>query len=300
MAAAEGTRGAVGMRVFVTGSRGQLGSALVSRFVARGDEVVGSDRPEFDITEPASVSAAFASVRPEVVVNCAAWTAVDEAEINEDAAMAVNGVGPGLLAGACAATDAWLVQVSTDYVFSGDEPGAYAEGAEPNPQSAYGRTKLAGELAVREMLPDRHYIVRTAWLYGPNGQNFVRTMLRLADERETVSVVTDQVGQPTSAEDLADQIIALIDAHPPAGTFHATNAGEVSWFDFAQEIFRLAGLDPARVLPVTSEEFQRPAPRPANSVLGHDRWIEVGITPMRDWRLAIADEFTRGISSDAT
>jgi dTDP-4-dehydrorhamnose reductase len=284
------------MRILVTGSNGQLGSALISRFVARGDAIVGMDLPELDITEPATVSAAFASVRPEVVVNCAAWTAVDEAETNEDAAMAVNGVGPGLLAGACAATDAWLVQVSTDYVFSGDESGAYAESAEPNPQSAYGRTKLAGEVAVREMLPDRHYIVRTAWLYGPNGQNFVRTMLRLADERETVSVVTDQVGQPTSAEDLADQIIALIDARPPAGTFHATNAGEVSWFDFAQEIFRLAGHDPARVLPVTSDEFQRPAPRPANSVLGHDRWTEVGIAPMRDWRLAIARAMERGLN----
>ena len=296
VAAAEGTRGDLEMRVLVTGSLGQLGSALVSRFVARGDDVVGSDRPEFDITEPASVSAAFASVRPEVVVNCAAWTAVDEAETNEDDAMAVNGVGPGLLAGACAATDAWLVQVSTDYVFSGDEPGAYAEDAEPNPQSAYGRTKLAGELAVREVLPDRHYIVRTAWLYSPHGQNFVKTMLRLADERETVSVVTDQVGQPTSAEDLADQIIRLIDARPPAGTFHATNAGAVSWFDFAQEIFRLAGHDPARVLPVTSAEFQRPAPRPANSVLGHNRWTEVGISPMRDWRVALVDAMERGFN----
>ncbi len=296
VAAAEGTRGDLEMRVLVTGSLGQLGSALISRFVARGDDVVGSDRPEFDITEPASVSAAFASVRPEVVVNCAAWTAVDEAEADENAAMAVNGVGPGLLAGACAATDAWLVQVSTDYVFSGDEPGAYAEGAEPNPQSAYGRTKLAGELAVREVLPDRHYIVRTAWLYSPRGQNFVKTMLRLADERETVSVVTDQIGQPTSAEDLADQIIRLIDARPPAGTFHATNAGAVSWFDFAQEIFRLTGHDPARVLPVTSADFQRPAPRPANSVLGHSRWTEVGMSPMRDWRVALVDAMERGFS----
>lgn len=282
------------MRILVTGARGQLGSALVSRFVARGDEVVGSDRPELDITEPATVSAAFASVRPDVVINCAAWTAVDEAEANEEAAMAVNGGGPGLLAGACAATDAWLVHVSTDYVFSGNELGAYAEGDAPNPQSAYGRTKLAGELAVREMLPDRHYIVRTAWLYSRSGRNFVRTMLRLANEVPTVSVVNDQIGQPTSADDLADQIIALIDARPPTGIFHATNAGAVSWFDFAREIFRIAGHDPNRVLPVTSEAFQRQAKRPANSVLGHDHWTEVGIAPMRDWQAAIAEAMERG------
>jgi dTDP-4-dehydrorhamnose reductase len=277
------------MRVLVTGSNGQLGSALISRFVARGDAIVGMDLPELDITEPASVGTAFASVEPDVVVNCAAWTAVDDAEENEDAAMAVNGVGPGLLAGACAATDAWLVQVSTDYVFSGDESGPYQENAEPNPRSAYGRTKLAGELAVGEVLPDRHYIVRTAWLYSPHGANFVKTMLRLADERETISVVDDQVGQPTSAEDLADQIIALIDARPPAGIFHATNAGIASWFEFAQEIFRRAGHDPARIVPTKSTEFARPAPRPANSVLGHRRWSEVGLEPMRDWRLALAD-----------
>lgn len=277
------------MRVLVTGSNGQLGSALISRFVARGDAIVGMDLPELDITEPASVSTAFASVEPDVVVNCAAWTAVDDAEQNEAVAMAVNGVGPGLLAGACAGTGAWLIQVSTDYVFSGDESGPYAETAEPNPQSAYGRTKLAGELAVREVLPDRHYIVRTAWLYSPQGANFVKTMLRMAGERETVAVVADQFGQPTSADDLADQIIRLIDARPPAGTFHATNAGTASWFEFAQEIFRLAGHDPARVLPTTSEEFVRPAPRPANSVLGHGRWTEVGLQPMRDWRVALAE-----------
>ncbi len=277
------------MRVLVTGSNGQLGSALISRFVARGDAIVGMDLPELDITQPGSVSAAFASVEPDVVLNCAAWTAVDDAEEHEDVAMAVNGFGPGLLAGACAATGAWLVQVSTDYVFSGDDVGPYAEDAEPNPQSAYGRTKLAGELAVREVLPDRHYIVRTAWLYSPHGANFVKTMLRLANERETVSVVDDQIGQPTSADDLADQIIRLLDARPPAGTFHATNAGTASWFEFAQAIFQLAGHDPTRVVATSSAEFIRPAPRPANSVLGHEHWAEVGLEPMRDWRAALAD-----------
>ena len=165
----------------------------------------------------------------------------------------------------------------------------------PCPQGAYGRTKLAGELAVQSVLPDAHYLVRTAWLYGVNGNNFVKTMLKLEGERDTVSVVTDQVGQPTYARDLARQITALLDARPPAGIFHATNSGAVSWFEFTREIFRLAGADPARVLPTDSATFVRPAPRPAYSVLGHDRWAEIGMAPMRAWQEALVDAFGDGI-----
>lgn len=289
VATAKGTGCAVTMRVLITGSNGQLGSALVQRFAARGDDVFGYDLPEIDITDAASVRAVFEITRPDVVINCAAWTAVDAAEDQESVALLVNGVGPGVLALACDAISAWLVQVSTDYVFAGDASTPYAEDAEPDPRTAYGRTKLVGEEEVRVRLPNSHYIVRTAWLYGLVGSNFVKTMLRLAGERETVDVVDDQWGQPTFAGDLADQIIALIDVRPPAGTFHATNAGAVTWFEFTQEIFRLAGHDPARVHAVTSAEFVRPAPRPAYSVLGHERWSEVDMAPMRDWRAAIAD-----------
>jgi dTDP-4-dehydrorhamnose reductase len=202
-----------------------------------------------------------------------------------------------VLAEACRERGAWLVQVSTDYVFDGRATSPYAEEARPDPQGAYGRTKLAGELAVQSVLPNAHYLVRTAWLYGINGGNFVRTMLRLEGERETVSVVTDQVGQPTYARDLARQVIALLEARPPAGTFHGTNSGEVSWFDFTREIFRLAGADSARVLPTTSAEFVRPAPRPAYSVLGHERWADAGLVPMRPWQEALADAFADGISA---
>lgn len=283
------------MRILVTGSNGQLGSALVERLTARGDEVFGYDLPDIDITDAESVRSVFEATRPEVVINCAAWTAVDAAEEQEAAALQVNGVGPGVLALACAATGAWLVQVSTDYVFAGDASMPYAEDAEPDPRTAYGRTKLVGEEEVRVRLPDTHYIVRTAWLYGLVGSNFVKTMLRLAEERDELEVVDDQWGQPTYAGDLADQIIALIDVRPPAGTYHATNAGAASWFDFAQEIFRLAGLDPQRVRAVTSAEFVRPAPRPAFSVLGHDRWFEVGMVPMRDWHDALADAMRHGM-----
>jgi dTDP-4-dehydrorhamnose reductase len=283
------------MRVLVTGANGQLGSELVRSYAARsGDEVLGIDLPELDITSTESVAHTVSEFKPDVVINCAAWTAVDAAEENEPAAMAVNGEGPEKLAAACRVTGAWLVQISTDYVFSGEASSPYDEDASPDPQSAYGRTKLAGEMAVQSMLPDAHYIVRTAWLYGHEGSNFVKTMLRLESERETIDVVDDQIGQPTYAADLAAQIVALLDARPAAGTFHGTNSGEVSWHGFTQEIFRQIGANPARVVAVTSEQFVRPAPRPAYSVLGHRRWAEVGLTEMRDWRGAITEAMQRG------
>jgi len=285
------------MRVLVTGANGQLGTELVDLYGARaGDEVLGVDLPDLDITAPDSVASSFSSFAPDVVINCAAWTAVDAAEENEDSALIVNGDGPRVLAQACRDAGAWLVQVSTDYVFSGDATSPYAEGATPGPQSAYGRTKLAGELAVQEELPDAHYIVRTAWLYGHEGNNFVKTMLRLESERETIDVVDDQIGQPTYATDLAAQIALLLDARPAAGIFHGTNSGQVSWHGFTQEIFRLIGADPARVHAVTSEQFVRPAPRPAYSVLGHQRWADEGMPAMRDWREAIADAMERGFA----
>jgi dTDP-4-dehydrorhamnose reductase len=283
------------MRVLVTGANGQLGSELVRLHSARsGDEVFGIDLPELDITSTGSVAHTVSEFKPDVVTNCAAWTAVDAAEENEAAAMAVNGEGPEKLAAACRVTGAWLVQLSTDYVFSGEATTPYAEDASPDPRSAYGRTKLAGEMAVQSMLPDAHYIVRTAWLYGHEGNNFVKTMLRMESERETIDVVDDQIGQPTYAADLAAQIVALVDARPAAGIFHGTNSGEVSWHGFTQEIFRQMGADPARVIAVTSEQFVRPAPRPAYSVLGHRRWAEVGLTEMRDWREAITEAMQRG------
>ena len=289
------------MRVLVTGSKGQLGSEFVTllgeRIAAGADDaVLGVDMPGIDITLPGSVASVFSLFEPDVVVNCAAWTAVDAAEEQEAAALRVNGDGPRVLAEACREHGAWLVQISTDYVFDGNATSPYPEDAQPDPQGAYGRTKLAGEFAVQSVLPDAHYLVRTAWLYGVHGSNFVKTMLKLEQERDTVSVVTDQVGQPTYARDLARQVIALLDARPAAGTFHGTNSGAVSWFAFTQEIFRLAGADPARVLPTDSSTFVRPAPRPAYSVLGHDRWGAVGMAPMRPWQEGLAAAFADGIA----
>lgn len=286
------------MRVVVTGANGQLGSELVDAYQRRtadGDSVIGVDLPEVDITDESAVRAMFARVQPEIVVNCAAWTAVDAAEEQEEAALRVNGVAPGLLAAACADSGAWLVQVSTDYVFDGAADVPYDEDATPNPQSAYGRTKLAGEIAVREQLPERHYIVRTAWLYGVRGANFVKTILQAQADRGTVSVVDDQVGQPTYARDLAAQIVALLDRRPAAGNFHGTNSGVTSWYGFTQEIFRTWGVDVAAVTPTDSAAFVRPAPRPPYSVLGHRRWSEVGMAPMRPWIEALATARDNGL-----
>ncbi len=295
MAAAESQGCDLAVRVLVTGSLGQLGSEFVSLIRARGDDVLGLDRPDIDITDPASVVAAMAGFEPDVVINCAAWTAVDEAETHEDAALLVNGEGPRVLAIACADRGAWLVHISTDYVFSGDDTTPYPTDATPAPRSAYGRTKLAGEIAVQTALPDHHYLVRTAWLYGLQGGNFVKTMLRLERERDTVSVVVDQYGQPTYARDLALQILMLLDARPPAGTFHATNGGATNWFEFTRAIFEQVGSDPARVLPTDSSTFVRPAPRPAYSVLGHDCWAQAGLPGMRDWREALSAAFADGM-----
>ncbi len=285
------------MRVLVIGSNGQLGSDLVETLQQnRGLAVLGLDLPDIDITDPVSVELVFGGFDPDFVVNCAAWTAVDDAEANEAAALRVNGLGPRVIAQECHKASAWLVHISTDYVFDGEAAEPYAEDATPDPRTAYGRTKLAGEDAVREVLPDSHFIVRTAWLYGRNGSNFVKTMLRLEQERDTVSVVDDQWGQPTYSRDLAQQIVRLMERHPDPGTFHGTNSGATTWYGFTQEIFRLAGADPARVLPTTSAEFTRPAPRPAYSVLGHDRWPQAGMSEMRDWREALATAFADGIA----
>ena len=286
------------MRVLVTGGNGQLGSALVDLLSTRTSDVVLSiDLPDIDITAPGSVREVFAQFAPDVVINCAAWTAVDAAEEKEADALKVNGEGPRVLAEACKAAGAWLVQISTDYVFAGDANTPYAEDARPDPKTAYGRTKLAGEIAVQDVLPAAHYLVRTAWLYGLQGNNFVKTMLELESVRDNVSVVDDQRGQPTYAGDLAEQILLLLDARPPAGIFHATNAGATTWFEFTRAIFESIGADPQRVLATDSASFVRPAPRPAYSVLAQDKWQLVGLTPMRDWRVALTAAFADGITA---
>jgi dTDP-4-dehydrorhamnose reductase len=274
----------------VTGAAGQLGSDVVDVLHAYGEEVAGFDRKGLDIADRVMVRATMRLVEPSIVVNCAAYTAVDDAETDEDRALEINAHGPAILAEECARTGARLLQVSTDYVFAGDASSPYDETTRPAPRSAYGRTKAAGEQAVLTSGAEA-FVVRTAWLYGQLGTNFVRTMARLARERETVSVVDDQIGAPTWTLHLARGLVALGIADVPAGIWHCTNAGEASWYVFARAIFAELGLDPARVEPTTSAEYVRPAPRPSYSVLSTDKWQRAGLPDLPHWRDALHEAF---------
>lgn len=272
-------------RYLITGAGGMLAYDLETALSGR--EVLPLSRAELDITNLAAVRSAVEGY--DVVINAAAYTRVDDAESNEDIAFAVNATGAGNLALAAAENGAILVQLSTDYVFDGTATSPYPEDTPRGPVSAYGRSKAEGERLVLTANGPRSYIVRTAWLYGAHGPNFAKTMLKLAATRETVAVVTDQVGQPTWTLDLARKIVEMLDVSAPYGIYHGTNTGEASWFEFAREVFENAGLDPDRVTPTDSSAFIRPAPRPAYSVLGHDAWDAAELDPLRDWREALAD-----------
>ncbi|KQQ29111.1 NAD(P)-dependent oxidoreductase [Frondihabitans sp. Leaf304] len=268
-----------------------LGTDLVEALFGRDVTVLG--RADLDVTDRAAVLDAVEG--HDVVFNAAAYTKVDDAETHEDEALLVNGTAVELLAEATATHGAKLVTVSTDYVFDGQATEPYAETTPLDPLNAYGRTKAAGEIAALAVNPAGAYVVRTAWLYGQHGPNFAATMLRLAASHDTVTVVNDQVGQPTWTSDLAAQLVALVDADAPAGIYHGTNSGRASWFDFARAVFSEAGLDPERVLPTDSAAFVRPAPRPAFSVLGHDAWAAAGLAPMRSWQEALAQASAEGV-----
>jgi dTDP-4-dehydrorhamnose reductase len=265
----------------VTGAKGMLGTDAMGLLQAHGHQVVGVDLGDLELTDPTAVKVALSDV--DVVLNCAAWTAVDDAEESEGAALVANATIPAVLAGAAAATGTRLAHISTDYVFAGDASSPYAEDAPPSPRSAYGRTKAAGEAAVREGVPDAHLIVRTAWLYGAHGSCFPKTIAKVAAERGAVSVVDDQVGQPTWTRDVADLVLRLVEKEAPVGTYHATSSGETSWFGFARTVVEAAGLDPSIVTATDTTAFVRPAPRPAYSVLGHAALERLGIAPIGDW-----------------
>jgi dTDP-4-dehydrorhamnose reductase len=279
-------------RWLITGSRGQLGTDL-QRVLARtpDDEVLAIQHDVLDITDSAAVSAMLTEFQPDVIVNAAAYTAVDQAETDEESAYMVNATGPGVLAAAAGRTGARLVQVSTDYVFAGDADRPYEVTDRPDPRSAYGRTKLAGEIAVRELLPESSFVVRTAWVYGAAGANFVKTMARLEKTNDTLSVVDDQRGSPTWSADLATALVELARSDAPAGIYHCTGSGDTTWHGFTQAIFAELGADPARVLPTTSDQFVRPAPRPSYSVLSDQAWRAAGLTPMPAWRDALRNAF---------
>jgi len=279
------------LRWLITGAGGQLGTDLQHALADSGDEVLARRHSELDIADATAVAKAVADLAPDVVVNAAAYTAVDAAESDEDAAHRVNTVGPATIAAAVAGHGGKLIHVSTDYVFAGDASVPYEVDDPTGPRSAYGRTKLGGEQAVRDLLPEASYVVRTAWVYGATGGNFLKTIARLERERDTISVVDDQRGAPTWSADLAIGLVELGRSAAVPGIYHCTNAGDTTWFGFAQAIFEELGADPERVLPTTTDAFPRPAPRPAYSVLSDTAWRAAGLAPLRHWRDALRSAF---------
>jgi len=281
--------------VLITGASGMLGRDLTA--ICQDLDVRAKTKADLDITRPAEVRRAMTGV--DLVVNCAAYTKVDQAEEDSDEAMAANALGPKVLAMACKDVGARLIHLSTDYVFRGDATTPYPEESPRDPVSVYGTSKAAGEEGVLDLYPERSVIIRTGWLYGEYGPSFPRTMLNLAATRDTLNVVDDQVGQPTWTKDLARQIRLVIDHNIHSGIFHGTNSGQTSWCNFAKTIFQTAGLDPLRILPTSSAEFVRPAPRPAWSVLGHDAWADAGLPAMRSWEEAFAEAYPECFSDIA-
>ncbi|GAA5168978.1 MULTISPECIES: dTDP-4-dehydrorhamnose reductase [Amycolatopsis] len=290
------------LSVLVPGGSGQLGRDLAALASPEVD-VTAPGSAELDVTDAGAVIAAVGALaerareggRKPLVVNAAAYTAVDKAETDERRAFAVNVDGPRVLAAACSSRGVPLVHVSTDYVFPGDADRPYEPEDEVGPRSAYGRTKAAGEDAVLGS-GARAWVVRTAWVYGVSGANFVKTMIRLEGERDTLSVVDDQRGSPTWSADLAAGLLelghAIVDGRgPDRRVLHCTGGGETTWYGFTRAIFEELGADPERVKPCTTEEFPRPAPRPACSVLSNKSWAEAGLTPLRHWREALSAYF---------
>jgi dTDP-4-dehydrorhamnose reductase len=282
--------------VLVTGAGGQLGTELQRCIWPEGWEVVAIDQADLDLSEPAAIAAKVAERPWSAVINGAAYTAVDKAETDIVTAWAVNALAPAAFAQACAKAGIPLVQVSTDYVFAGDKQGTWEVDDPVAPLGVYGASKLGGELAVRTS-GARHAVVRTAWVVSAHGANFVKTMLRVGAERDTLSVVDDQRGSPTSAADLAAALMHIAvrlaeDQAAPTGTFHFSNAGDISWADFATEIFRQSvarGGPSADIVPIPSSAYPTPAKRPANSLLSHDAiGAAYGIAP-RSWQAALGD-----------
>ena len=278
------------MTWLIVGGTGQLGIALSVELESRGIEFTSWGSRDLDITKKLDVKNAITRCKPLVVVNCAAWTDVDSAENFEDKAFLVNAEGAENVALAAKACGTKLIHISTDYVFSGESVVPWKTNDVRKPNSAYGRSKLAGEEKVLAAYSERTLLLRTAWLYSPWKKNFLKTVLKLASQDSVqIKMVNDQIGQPTSAIDLAIQIIELADSPIESGTFHATNSGQATWFDFAKEIMKLHGDDEKRLSPISSSEFMQLACRPKYSVLSHTSWADHGLRPMQDWKLALSN-----------
>ena len=274
------------MKVLVTGVKGQLGYDVVNELERRGHEAVGVDIQEMDITDAASVDRVISAAAPDAVIHCAAYTAVDAAEDNEEVCRKVNAGGTQNIADVCKKLDCKMVYISTDYVFGGDGERPWEPDDERDPKSVYGRTKYEGELAVQNTL-EKYFIVRIAWVFGVNGKNFIKTMLKLAETHDTLRVVNDQFGSPTYTFDLAKLLVDMVETET-YGVYHATNEGICSWYDFACAIFVEAGLgDKITVLPVSTAEYGAKANRPYNSRMSKEKLVENGFRKLPTWQDAL-------------
>lgn len=272
------------MRVLVTGVNGQLGHDVMKELAKRGYEGIGTGSADMDITDWAAVEKKFRETNPDKVVHCAAWTAVDAAEDEVEACRKVNALGTENMAKMCRELDIPMIYISTDYVFNGQGERPWEPEDEREPLNIYGRTKYEGELAVEKYL-EKYYIVRIAWVFGINGKNFVKTMLKLSETHDTLTVVDDQIGSPTYTRDLARLLMDMLETEQ-YGHYHATNEGTCSWCEFAKEIFRQAGKD-VTVLPVTSAQYPAKAKRPHNSRMNKEKLKAKGFTPLPSWQNAL-------------
>lgn len=271
------------MRILLIGGSGMLGAEVQKKLQTKSLDVVWPRSSELDIRDFDSVSTYLSHNKPEWIINCAAWADVVRAEDEFEAACELNFKGPYNLAIAAGQYGCTVIQISTDYVFNGMRANAYVEDSETSPINKYGASKELGEKALLENLPKAAYVLRTSWLYGVNGKNFVKTIAEKALKQESVQVVNDQIGSPTNARDLAGAIVSLIDTPPEPGIYHYSNAGSCSWFEFAQSIYALAGFDPNLVEAVDSEAFNSKVSRPKYSLLSKEKWISAGLSEVPYW-----------------
>lgn len=273
------------MKIFVTGVRGQLGHDIMLELARRGIEAVGVDKEEMDITDPEAVRDLIMQEAPTAMIHCAAWTAVDSAEDQEEACREVNALGTENIARVCGEMDIPMMYFSTDYVFNGQGERPWEPDDEAEPLGAYGRTKYEGELALRRYVPEKFFIIRIQWVYGINGKNFVKTMLKLSETHKELRVVDDQIGGPSYTPDIAKLAVDMI-LTDRYGIYHAANKGYCSWYDFAVKIFELAGRD-VKVIPVSTEEYGAKAPRPHNSRMDTSKLVKNGFSDLPDWEDAL-------------
>jgi len=279
------------MKWAITGGSGQLSRSLVDLLDKEGVPYIAWSHKDLDVADDSSISV-IKETSPDLLINCAAWTNVDAAEEFPEKATRVNQVGPRNMARAAKELKIPLIHISTDYVFSGQSRQPWSTDSKTEPMSTYGLSKLLGEKEISKNLDRNFYILRTAWLYGPYGRNFSKTILKKAlTSKDSINVVNDQIGQPTTTKSLAEQIFKVAKQNIPSGTYHATNTGQASWWDFAREIFELAGEDVERVRSSTSEDFPSNVKRPKYSVLDQSAWSKVGMETMPEWRRALKEVF---------